>query len=89
MLRMPRFLEPADGNSLCMQSTPKPADETDTRRTRRRIAPVIGAVGGAGVGLIVAGIVDLFEGSVTPVAYLGGALVGAVIGFVLAMLVPA
>jgi tetrahydromethanopterin S-methyltransferase subunit G len=72
-----------------MQSTPRPADETTTRKARRRIAPLVGAVVGAVVGLVVAGVVDIFEASVTPVAYLGGALVGAVIGFVLAMLVPA
>jgi tetrahydromethanopterin S-methyltransferase subunit G len=72
-----------------MQATPDPASETPTRKNRRRIAPVVGAIAGAVVGLIVAGLVDVFEGSVTPVAYLGGVLVGAVIGLVLAMLVPA
>jgi hypothetical protein len=72
-----------------MQSTPHPADETPERSARRRLAPVVGAIAGAVVGLVVAGLVDVFEGSVTPVAYLGGALLGAVIGFVLAMLVPA
>jgi hypothetical protein len=72
-----------------MQSAPHPADETHGRTARRRVAPVVGAIAGAAVGLAVAGLVDLFEASVTPVAYLGGALVGAVIGCVLAMLVPA
>jgi tetrahydromethanopterin S-methyltransferase subunit G len=71
-----------------MPSTP-PLHEPSSRTTRRRVAPVIGAVAGAIVGLVVAAIVDLVEGDVTPVAYLGGALIGAVIGLVLAMLVPA
>jgi hypothetical protein len=72
-----------------MQSTPHPADETPERTARRRVAPIVGAVVGTVVGLVVAGLVDVFDGSVTPVAYLGGAFVGAVIGLVLAMLVPA
>jgi hypothetical protein len=72
-----------------MQSTPDPARETTTRTARRRIAPVAGGIAGALIGIAVAGIVDLFEGSVTPVAYIGGAVIGAVIGLVLAMLVPA
>jgi hypothetical protein len=72
-----------------MQSTPYPVKETLGRQRRRRIAPLVGAIAGAIVGLVVAGLVDLFDGTVTPVAYLGGVLVGAVIGLVLAMLVPA
>jgi hypothetical protein len=72
-----------------MNATPHPAEETPTRVARRRIAPIAGAVAGAIIGLIVAGVVDVFEGDVTPVAYLGAALLGAVIGLVLAMLVPA
>jgi hypothetical protein len=72
-----------------MQSTPDPARETHARTARRRIAPVGGAIVGGLIGLAVAGIVDLFEGGVTPVAYIGGAIIGAVIGVVLAMLVPA
>ncbi len=72
-----------------MNSTPHPAAETPERVARRRIAPALGAIVGAVVGLIVAGIVDIFEGDVTPVAYLGAALLGGVIGLVLAMLVPA
>lgn len=77
-----------EGEQQAMQSTRPLADEP-ARKTRRRIAPLVGAIAGAVAGLVVAGLVDVFEGSVTPVAYLGGALVGAVIGLVLAMLVPA
>ena len=72
-----------------MQPTPDPVRETPARKARRRVAPVGGALAGAIVGLAVAGIVDLFEGGVTPVAYIGGAIIGTVIGIVLAMLVPA
>jgi hypothetical protein len=72
-----------------MNYTPHPAAETHTRVARRRIAPPAGAVAGVIVGLIVAALIDVFGGSVSPVAYVGAALVGAVIGLVLAMLVPA
>jgi hypothetical protein len=44
---------------------------------------------GAVVGLIAAGLIDLFAGNVTPVAYVGAAFLGAVVGLVLAMLLPA
>jgi hypothetical protein len=71
-----------------MQTQP-PRNERPERVQRRRRAPVIGAVAGAIVGIVVAGIVDIVGGSVTAVAYLGGALVGAVVGIVLAMLLPA
>ncbi len=63
--------------------------DSSYRRRRRRIAPPIGVVVGAIGGLLVAGIVELFAGGVTPVAYLGAALLGSVFGFVLALLVPA
>lgn len=44
-----------------------------------------GAVG----GLVVAAAIDVLGGSVTAVAYLGATLLGAVIGFVMALLIPA
>ena len=72
-----------------MQSTPHSGNDASVRQARRRVAPPIGAVAGAVVGLIAAGLVDLFAGNVMPVGYVGAALVAAVIGLVLAMLVPA
>ena len=72
-----------------MQTTPDTRSDLSIRQARRRTAPPIGAVTGAIAGLVVALLADVFLGSVTPVAYVGAALLGAVIGLVLAMLVPA
>jgi hypothetical protein len=66
-----------------------PLHDPERRRRRRRRAPVVGAIIGALAGLAIAGVLDLVASNVTPVGFLGGALVGAVAGFVLAMLVPA
>ena len=66
-----------------------PTHDPESRRLRRRRAPVVGAILGAIAGLVVAGVLDLTASDVTPIGYVGGALVGAVVGFVLAMLVPA
>jgi hypothetical protein len=72
-----------------MHPMPHTGNDATPRQIRRRVAPPAGAVVGAVLGLVVAGLLDLFVGNVTPVAYLGAALLGAVIGLVLAMLVPA
>jgi hypothetical protein len=72
-----------------MQSLPTPVHDPSRRRRRRRITPPIGVVAGAVAGLIVAAAIDILGGSVTPVAYVGAALLGAVIGFVMALLIPA
>jgi hypothetical protein len=68
---------------------PHTAKGTTVRQVRRRVAPAIGAIAGGVAGLIVAGIIDLWVSDVTPIAYIGAALLGVVIGVVLAMLVPA
>ena len=72
-----------------MPSTPHTGQGPSDRQVRRRVAPPIGAIAGAVAGVIVAGVIDLFAGNLTTVAYVGAALLGAVIGLVLAMLVPA
>ncbi|MDX6565476.1 MAG: hypothetical protein QOE10_1138 [Gaiellales bacterium] len=72
-----------------MPSIPHPAQEPSAREVRRRVAPPIGAIAGAVAGLIVAGLVDLLVSDVTAVAYFGAALLGAAVGVVLALLVPA
>jgi ammonia channel protein AmtB len=71
-----------------MQTQP-PAREPQHRRLRRRRAPIAGALIGIVAGLVVVGVVDRVGGTVTPIGYLGAALLGAVVGIVLAMLVPA
>jgi hypothetical protein len=72
-----------------MQPAPTPVHDPPSRRRRRRVTPPIGVVAGAVAGLVVAAVIDILAGSVTPVAYLGAALLGAVIGFVMALLIPA
>jgi hypothetical protein len=59
------------------------------RQVRRRIAPPLGVIAGGVTGIIVAGIIDLWVSDITAIAYIGAALLGAVIGFVLAILLPA
>ena len=71
-----------------VQPDPRPYDPV-RRKVRRSLAPIVGAGGGAIAGLIVAAVVDLVGSDVSPIVFLGGALVGAAAGFVLALLVPA
>jgi hypothetical protein len=86
--RTPRFTLERSRVRLGVQRESRPYDPP-VRRGRRRTAPIVGTVGGAIAGLVVAGIVDLVGSDVSPIVYLGGALLGAVAGFVLALLVPA
>jgi hypothetical protein len=72
-----------------MQSAQIPVHDPAHRRRRRRVTPPIGILAGAAVGVLVVVAIAILDSGVTPVVYLGAAVLGGVVGLVLALLIPA